>query len=149
MSENTINKALRIMGYAHDEMTGHGFRSLASTLLNEQGWDADAIERQLAHNEEDEVRGAYNHAEHMRLRRKMLQVWADYLDELRAGRTVLPDEYVESKGISNSLPPISNLRVLLPSGSLPQNGCGSSVLRSYSPKRTMRLRGPTMSPSHE
>ena len=95
MSENTINKALRNMGYGHDEMTGHGFRGLASTLLNEQGWDADAIERQLAHNEEDEVRGAYNHAEHMRLRRKMMQVWADYLDELRAGQTVLPDEFIE------------------------------------------------------
>jgi integrase len=74
MSENTINKALRTMGYSGDEMTGHGFRSLASTLLNEQGWDPDAIERQLAHNEEDEVRGAYNHAEHLRQRRKMMQV---------------------------------------------------------------------------
>jgi hypothetical protein len=96
MSENTINKALRTMRYSGDEMTGHGFRSLASTLLNEQGWEADAIERQLAHNEEDEVRGAYNHAEHLRLRRKMMQVWADYLDELRAGRISLPDEYLES-----------------------------------------------------
>lgn len=96
MSENTINDALRTMGYAGDEMTGHGFRTLASTLLNEQGWAPDAVERQLAHNEEDEVRGSYNHAQHLRLRRKMMQTFADYLDELRAGRVKLPDEYLDS-----------------------------------------------------
>jgi integrase len=96
MSENTINKALRTMGFSGDEMTGQGFRTLASTLLNEQGWDPDVVERQLAHNEEDEVRGAYNHAEYLRVRRKMMQVWADYLEELRAGRVRLPDEYLES-----------------------------------------------------
>ena len=55
MSENTVNAALRRMGYSKDEMTGHGFRSMASTLLNEQGWNRDAIERQLAHAERDEV----------------------------------------------------------------------------------------------
>lgn len=84
MSENTINDALRTLGYSHDEMTGHGFRSMASTLLNEQGcWTADAIERQLAHGEGNHVRAAYNYAEYLPERRRMMQVWADYLDELR------------------------------------------------------------------
>jgi integrase len=84
MSENTINVALRSLGYAHNEMTGHGFRSMASTLLNEQGcWTADAIERQLAHGEENHVRAAYNYAEYLPERRRMMQAWADYLDELR------------------------------------------------------------------
>ena len=65
MSENTVNAALRRLGYASDQMTGHGFRSMASTLLNEQGWHRDAIERQLAHAERDNVRAAYNYAEHL------------------------------------------------------------------------------------
>ena len=78
MSENTVNAALRRIGYTKDEMTGHGFRSLASTLLNEQGWHRDAIERQLAHGERDAVRAAYNYAEHLPKRRKMMQAWADW-----------------------------------------------------------------------
>lgn len=82
MSENTINAALRGLGYAKDQMTGHGFRSMASTLLNELGWNRDAIERQLAHAERDNVRAAYNFAEHLPTRRKMMQAWADYLDQL-------------------------------------------------------------------
>jgi integrase len=77
------NNTLRRMGYTKDEMTGHGFRSMASTLLNEQGWRPDAIERQLAHREENDVRAAYNYAEHLPERRKMMQAWADYLDTLR------------------------------------------------------------------
>ncbi len=89
ISENTVNAALRRIGYTADEMTGHGFRSLASTLLNEQGrWDSDAIERQLAHSEENGVRAAYNYAQYLPERRKMMQVWADYLDDLRADRKV-------------------------------------------------------------
>jgi integrase len=82
MSENTINAALRRLGYSSEDMTGHGFRSIASTLLNEQGWNRDAIERQLAHSERDAVRAAYNYAEHLSERRKMMQHWADYLDVL-------------------------------------------------------------------
>jgi integrase len=82
MSDNTINAALRRLGFAKDEMTGHGFRSMASTLLNEEGWNRDAIERQLAHGERDKVRGAYNYAELLPERRKMMQWWADYLDGL-------------------------------------------------------------------
>jgi len=84
MSDNTVNVALRRLGYAKEEMTGHGFRAMASTLLNEQGWNRDAIERQLAHAERDGVRAAYNYAEHLPERRKMMQAWADYLDELKA-----------------------------------------------------------------
>ena len=84
MSENTVTAALRRMGYSGDEMTGHGFRSMASTLLNEQGWNRDAIERQLAHGERDAVRAAYNYAQHLSERREMMQAWADYLDLLKA-----------------------------------------------------------------
>jgi integrase len=82
MSENTINAGLRRLGYTNDEMTGHGFRSMASTLLNEHGWNRDAIERQLAHAERDSIRAAYNYAEHLPERRRMMQAWADYLDKL-------------------------------------------------------------------
>jgi integrase len=91
MSENTVNLALRRMGYTGKEMVAHGFRSLASTLLNEQGWPADIIERQLAHAERNEVRRAYNRAKYLSERRKMMQAWADYLDGLRDshGRVVL------------------------------------------------------------
>lgn len=66
-------------------MTAHGFRTLASTLLNERGYSRDAIERQLAHMERDNVRAAYNRAEYLPERRRMMQEWADYLDTLRAG----------------------------------------------------------------
>jgi integrase len=86
MSNNTVNAALRRLGYAKEEMTGHGFRSMASTLLNEQGWNRDAIERQLAHSERNAVRAAYNFAEFLPERRKMMQAWADYLDALRLQR---------------------------------------------------------------
>jgi integrase len=84
MSENTITAALRRMGYSGQDMTGHGFRSMASTLLNEQGWNRDAIERQLAHGERDAVRAAYNYAQHLTERRRMMQAWGDYLSQLKA-----------------------------------------------------------------
>ena len=87
MSNNTVNAALRRLGYSNKEMTGHGFRSMASTLLNEQGWHPDAIERQLAHSERKEIRAAYNYAKHLPERRKMMQAWADYLAGLRAAET--------------------------------------------------------------
>ncbi len=87
MSENTLNGALRRLGYGSDEMTAHGFRSMASTLLNEMGWNRDAIERQLAHAERDAIRAAYNYAEHLPVRREMMQAWADELDELRESNT--------------------------------------------------------------
>jgi integrase len=84
ISENTLNAALRRLGYDGDQFTAHGFRAMASTTLNEQGWHRDAIERQLAHGERDKVRAAYNHAEHLTERRKMMQAWSDYLDGLRS-----------------------------------------------------------------
>jgi integrase len=90
MSENAITAALRRMGYEQGTMTAHGFRTTASTLLNELGWPADAIERQLAHAERDAVRGAYNRAEFLTDRRHMMQAWADHLDLLTAGGTIIP-----------------------------------------------------------
>jgi integrase len=81
MSENTMLYALYRMGY-HSRTTGHGFRSTASTILNENGFHADVIERQLAHGERNKVRAAYNHAQYLPERRKMMQWWADYLDDI-------------------------------------------------------------------
>lgn len=83
ISDATMLNALRRMGYQKHEMSVHGFRSIASTLLNELGYNRDWIERQLAHGEQDEVRAAYNYAEYLPERRKMMQAWADYLDGLR------------------------------------------------------------------
>lgn len=85
MSENTLNAALRRLGYTTEQMTAHGFRAMASTLLNEQGWHPDLIELQLAHAERNKVRAAYNRAQRIEERRKMMQAWADYLDGLKAG----------------------------------------------------------------
>lgn len=83
MSENTVRAALINLGYTGDVQTAHGFRGMASTLLNEMGYHPDAIERQLAHAEQNKVRAAYNHAEHLPERRRMMQEWADHLDMLK------------------------------------------------------------------
>jgi integrase len=81
-----MNAALRRLGYGKDEMTPHGFRASASTLLNESGkWGSDAIERQLAHLEQNDVRRAYARGEHWEERVRMACWWADYLDQLRSG----------------------------------------------------------------
>ena len=87
MSENTLNAALRRLGYSKDEATSHGFRSTAAVRLNEMGrWSVDAIERQLAHQEANAVRRAYTHAAEFWIERcEMMQVWADQLDEWRDG----------------------------------------------------------------
>jgi integrase len=91
MSENTLNAALRRLGYSSEEMTSHGFRATASTLLNESGkWSADAIERALAHGVSDGVRGAYHRGAHWTERVRMAQWWSDYLDTLREGGRVIP-----------------------------------------------------------
>ncbi|MBA2078575.1 integrase arm-type DNA-binding domain-containing protein [Rhodanobacter sp. PCA2] len=91
MSENTINASLRRLGYGKDEVTGHGFRSMAASRLNELGWNADAIERQLAHAESNKVRAAYTHAaQYLDERKRMMQAWADYLEGLRNGAAVVP-----------------------------------------------------------
>jgi integrase len=86
MSANTMLYALYRMGY-HSKATGHGFRSTASTILNEHGFTPDVIERQLAHSERNTVRAAYNHAQYLPERRKMMQWWADYLDEVAAKKS--------------------------------------------------------------
>ncbi len=85
ISDGTLTGALRTMGYDKGKMTIHGFRSMASTLLNSKGYNRDWIERQLAHSESNSVRAAYNHADHLQDRKGMMQDWADYLDELREG----------------------------------------------------------------
>jgi integrase len=91
MSEVTVLAALRRRGYSKEQKTAHGFRSMASTRLNESHlWHRDAIERQLAHSERDEIRAPYNYPEHLPERVKILQWWADYLDNLRQGADVIP-----------------------------------------------------------
>ena len=89
MSENTINAALRRMGYTKNEMTGHGFRSMASTLLHELGHPHAVIERQLAHGERNKVSASYNFAEYLPERRLMMQAWADYLDGIKSRANVV------------------------------------------------------------
>lgn len=91
MSENTMNGAMRRLGFGQEEMSSHGFRATASTLLNESGkFSADAIERALAHQEADAVRRAYTRGEHWKERVAMSEWWADYIDALRDGAKVLP-----------------------------------------------------------
>jgi integrase len=89
ISNNTMLFALYRLGYK-GKMTGHGFRAVASTILNETGFNPDVIERQLAHCERNEVRGAYNRAEYLPERKRMMQHWADYIDGLTNGADVLP-----------------------------------------------------------
>ena len=88
ISDGTIRVALRVMGYAKEEMTAHGFRAMASTTLNSYEWPADVIEAQLAHIDKNKIRRAYNRSMYMPQRIKMMQWWADYLDAVRTGRKV-------------------------------------------------------------
>ena len=99
MSENTLNAGLRRLGYASDEMTAHGFRAMAATLLNASGkWHPDAIERALAHGEADKVRAAYTRGAHWQERVAMAQWWSDHLDTLRKGADVVPINRAKGKG---------------------------------------------------
>ena len=94
LSDNTLNVALRRLGFEHDEMTSHGFRAMASTLLNESGlWHPDAIERALAHGQKDRVRAAYHRGAHWEERVRMAQWWSDYLDQLRVGGEVIKGKF--------------------------------------------------------
>ena len=94
ISENTLNAALRTLGFSGDVMTAHGFRAMASTRLNEMmQFKPDAIERALAHKEPNKVRAAYDRSEHWAERVKMMQVWADYLDTLRTGGNVIAGKF--------------------------------------------------------
>lgn len=90
MSNNTVNAALRRVGYTGEQMTAHGFRATARTLLAELGWMPDAIERQLAHKASGPLGAAYDRAQFLVERKRMMQAWADYLDGLRAGANVIP-----------------------------------------------------------
>lgn len=91
MSENTVNAALRTLGFSADEVTGHGFRATARTMLHERlGYSPDVIEAQLAHTVRDSLGRAYNRTEFVAQRREMLQTWADYLDQLRSGQDTVP-----------------------------------------------------------
>lgn len=85
ISENTVRTALHAMGFTKEDITPHGFRHMASTLLHEMGFPSHLIEKQLAHSDKNKIRAVYNHAEYMPERRKMLQAWADYLAMLAAG----------------------------------------------------------------
>ena len=101
MGENTLNAALRRMGIDADVHTSHGFRATASTILNDSNlFSSDAIERELAHQDEDAVRRAYRRGEAMAERVQMAQWWADHLDMLRGGvgSTVITLTSVRSKG---------------------------------------------------
>jgi integrase len=101
MSDNTVNAALRRLGYTKEELTGHGFRSMASTRLNEMNiWNADAIERQLAHSPRNKVRASYNYAQFLPERRIMMQVWADYLDGLRQKKIMSPAELLSQEQVA-------------------------------------------------
>lgn len=98
MSENAVNQGLRKLGYTTDQMTAHGFRAMAATLLNEMGdWNADAIERQLAHVDTNQVRRAYARGEYWDERVAMMQHWSDYLDQLRDGGKVLRPDFQAAK----------------------------------------------------
>jgi integrase len=89
MSENTLLYAMYRMGY-HSKATVHGFRATASTILNEMGWKADVIERQLAHAERNKVRAAYHRSEYLEDRRHMMQVWGDFIESLTTGAKIIP-----------------------------------------------------------
>ena len=91
MSEAAVLNALRRMGYGKDEMTGHGFRAMARTILDEVlGYRVELIEQQLAHKVADMHGRAYNRTKHLPERKMMMQAWADYLDQLKAGAEVVP-----------------------------------------------------------
>ncbi len=100
MSENAVNQGLRRLGYTTNDMTAHGFRAMAATLLNETGqWNADAIERQLAHMDTNQVRRAYARGEYWDERVTMMQHWSDYLDQLRDGGNVLRPDFGKSRAV--------------------------------------------------
>jgi len=90
LSENTINTALRTMGYDGETMVGHGFRATASTLLHEMGWPPEVIELQLAHRQRNQVAAAYNRSARLEERTQMMHQWSDYLDSLKTSENILP-----------------------------------------------------------
>lgn len=101
MSDNTINAALRTLGYdTREQITGHGFRATARTLIRELlGWDREVIERHMAHVSDEELGGSYDRATYLQQRRRMVQAWADLLDDLASGKVVKPAPDVRSRGL--------------------------------------------------
>jgi integrase len=97
MSNNTMLFAMYRMGF-HGRATVHGFRAVASTLLHEMGFHSDWIERQLAHDDRNKVRAAYNHAQYLPERRRMMQQWADYLDDLADDQKIVTRKFGRSPG---------------------------------------------------
>jgi len=89
LSENTINQALKGLGYGSDIISPHGFRHTAATMLAERGWNTEAIDRQLAHKAAG-VKGVYQKAQYLEERTRMMQAWADYADGLKSGAQVVP-----------------------------------------------------------
>jgi integrase len=96
ISNNTINVALRTMGYdTQEDITGHGFRATARTMIREHlGWDPDVIERHLAHTSDEELGSSYDRAVFIAQRKTMVQQWADFLDELEAGKLPQPEDNI-------------------------------------------------------
>ncbi len=90
ISENTINTALKSMGYDGETMVGHGFRATASTMLHEMGWAPEIIELQLAHRQRNQVAAAYNRSARLAERASLMQQWADYLETIKNGKSVVP-----------------------------------------------------------
>lgn len=90
MSENTVNAALRRMGFDSKTMTAHGFRAMASSLLNELGYRPNVIEAALFHQDRNQIRGTYNRTTYFKEKTQMMQFWADHLDSLRQGADIIP-----------------------------------------------------------
>ena len=114
MSDNTINAALRAMGFTAEEVTGHGFRATARTMLHERlGFSPDVIEAQLAHSVRDSLGRAYNRTEFIEQRREMLQTWADFLDELRTDvnrrRAPAPQSSQQKRTRGSRSPPLAGV----------------------------------------
>lgn len=112
MNESTPRKVLERMGYGgkdkrHGHVVTHGFRSMASTILNEAGFNPDAVERQLSHTDPNQVRAAYNRALYLDERRRMLQCWADYIEAVSRGEAAFPLDARESTTIAQSGDPIT------------------------------------------
>jgi integrase len=96
MADATINRTLQRLGYSN-VFSAHGFRSTASTMLNELGYRSDLIEKQLAHTERNMVRASYNQAQYLDERKNMMQGWADLIDQLESGSNVVPGEFRRAK----------------------------------------------------
>ena len=96
LNSESLRRALRIMGYTNEEITTHGLRHMASTLLHEmaseKGFTSEMIELQLSHQEKNQIKATYNHAEYLKERTRMMQIWSDYLDQLKYGTNVIPIE---------------------------------------------------------